>query len=101
MKCFNGTGCEAGTEGDGMSCSVCENSFQPGGVAGVVACTDCPDGTFGADRSTSIDNCTGRLINTLKWNSNQSTKRSSSVEPKVNFGDVDESFPPSVIRAAP
>ena len=57
------SGCQAGTEGDGFNCTECQNSYQPGGEAGDVTCTDCPENTFAPDRSTSEADCEGNSRN--------------------------------------
>ena len=56
-------GCQAGTEGNGLVCTECQNSFHPGGQDGVVTCSSCPENTFAPKRSTSMANCTGKFMN--------------------------------------
>ena len=68
------TVCAPGTEGDGVTCSDCILSYQPGGVPGNVTCTLCPPNTIAPDRATLASNCTGNKIsfqscNTLHNNS--------------------------------
>ena len=52
--------CVAGTEGDGLTCTQCIKSYHPGGQPGTVTCTQCPDGSFAPDGSTSADDCEGK-----------------------------------------
>ena len=51
--------CAAGTEGDGVTCTDCILSYQPGGVSGNVNCTSCPPNTRAPNRATSAAACTG------------------------------------------
>ena len=54
--------CAAGTEGDGVTCTDCVLSYQPGGVPGNVSCTPCPPSTNAPERATSASDCTGNQM---------------------------------------
>ena len=51
--------CAAGTEGDGVTCTDCVLSYQPGGVPRNVSCIPCPPSTNAPKRATSASDCIG------------------------------------------